>query len=120
MGLFTTKTPATAPAPTAGQPARRSPRPMEAVIRAIHGGARSRADIRKQTGLSDSMVDAVVHHLQRIGHLTLEELGSSCAGGACSSCIAAKANGGGCATRPGGSSGPVALVLTRKIDALQG
>ena len=68
-------------------------RPMQAVVAAIRDGARSRADIRRATGLTDSTVDAVVHHLERTGHLTLEELGSSCAGGNCGSCIAAAANG---------------------------
>lgn len=86
-------------------------RPMEAVVDAISQGARSRADIRRTTGLSDSTVDAVIFHLERTGHLTLEELGSSCAGGDCGSCIAAKANGMTCADRP---SGPVALVLQKR------
>lgn len=86
-------------------------RPMQAVVAAIRDGARSRADIRRVTGLTDSTVDAVVHHLERTGHLTLEELGSSCAGGNCSSCIAAAASGMTCADRP---KGPVALVLTKR------
>lgn len=86
-------------------------RPMQAVVAAIKDGARSRADIRRVTGLTDSTVDAVVHHLERTGHLTLEELGSSCAGGNCNSCIAAAASGMTCADRP---KGPVALVLTKR------
>lgn len=88
-------------------------RPMQAVVAAIRDGARSRADIRRATGLTDSTVDAVVHHLERTGHLTLEELGSSCAGGNCGSCIAAAANGMTCADRPK-PKGPVALVLTKR------
>lgn len=87
-------------------------RPMEAVVAAIADGARSRADIRRATGLSDSTVDAVIFHLERTGHLTLEELGSSCAGGNCNSCIAAAANGMTCADRP--RKGPVALVLQKR------
>lgn len=89
-------------------------RPMQAVVAAIDEGARSRAEIRRETGLTDSTVDAVIHHLERTGHLSLEELGSSCAGGNCGSCIAAAANGGmTCADRPK-AKGPVALVLTRR------
>lgn len=89
-------------------------RPMQAVVTAINQGARSKAEIRRDTGLTASTVDAVVHHLERTGHLTLEELGSSCAGGNCGSCIAAAANGGmTCADRPK-AKGPVALVLTKR------
>lgn len=88
-------------------------RPMEAVVDAIASGARSRADIRRVTGLSDSTVDAVIFHLERTGHLTLEELGSSCAGGNCNSCIAAAASGMTCADRPK-SQGPVVLVLQKR------
>ncbi|MHA5282180.1 FeoC-like transcriptional regulator [Corynebacterium sp. CQ3829_602738] len=83
-------------------------RPMQAVMAAIQQGARSRAEIRRTTGLTDSTVDAVIHHLERTGRLTLEELGSSCAGGDCGSCIAAASSGMTCADRP---KGPVALVL---------
>ncbi len=88
-------------------------KPMEAVVTAIAEGARSRADIRRATGLTDSTVDAVIGHLERTGHLTLEELGSSCAGGNCNSCIAAAANGMTCADKPK-TQGPVALVLTKR------
>ena len=84
---------------------------MEAVTTAIRDGARSRAEIRDLTGLSSSTVDAIIHHLERTGHLTLEELGSACAGGSCDSCIAARASGTTCGTRP---KGPVALVLTQR------
>lgn len=87
-------------------------RPVEAVTQAIRDGARSRAEIRRTTGLSDSTVDAIIHHLQRTGRLSLEALGGSCSGGGCNSCVAAKANGG-CATGAGGG-GPVALVLTTR------
>lgn len=86
-------------------------RPMEAVVAAIKGGARSRAEIRGATGLTDSTVDAVIHHLERTGRLTLEELGSACAGGSCNSCVAAAASGMTCSQRP---KGPVALVLTTR------
>lgn len=89
-------------------------RPMEAVTAAIREGARSRAEIRERTGLNASTLDAVIHHLERTGRLTLEELGSACAGGSCNSCIAAKANGATCATR---GNGPVALVLTKNPPA---
>lgn len=93
-------------------------RPMEAVVDAIRAGARSRAEIRDRTGLSPSTVDAVVHHLQRVGRLTLEEIGSACAGGNCSSCVAAAPNGGcASANRTDGRGGPVALVLTKRPDA---
>lgn len=85
---------------------------MEAVVGAIAGGARSRAEIRRATGLTDSTVDAVIGHLERTGHLSLEELGSSCAGGNCNSCIAAAANGMTCADKK--TQGPVALVLTKR------
>ncbi|WP_175935661.1 hypothetical protein [Corynebacterium sp. Marseille-P4321] len=88
-------------------------RPMEAVVAAIESGARSRAEIRRTTGLTESTVDAVIGHLERTGRLTLEELGSSCAGGNCNSCIAAAANGMTCADKPK-QSGPVALVLTKR------
>lgn len=85
---------------------------MEAVTQAMRDGARSRAEIRQAMGLSSSTVDAIIHHLERTGRLSLEELGSACAGGQCSSCVAAQANGG--ATCPGRNrtNGPVALVLT--------
>lgn len=99
------------------QPYTASPqRPMEAVTEAIRAGARSRAEIRRETGLSASTVDAIIHHLERTGRLTLEELGSGCAGGSCDSCIAAKANGVTCASA-GHSNGPVALVLTKRPPA---
>ena len=89
-------------------------RPMEAVTTAIRDGARSRAEIRDTTGLSGSTVDAIIHHLERTGRLTLEELGSACAGGSCDSCIAAKASGATCACRGTRPAGPVALVLTTR------
>jgi len=109
MGIFTRSNRPQAPATESDL------RPMEAVIAAIRGGARSRAEIRTMTGLGPSTVDAVVHHLQRVGRLTLEEIGSSCAGGACSSCVAAAPNGGcASANRTDRPSGPVALVLTKR------
>lgn len=86
-------------------------RPMEAVTAAIRQGARSRAEIRDTTGLAASTVDAVIHHLERTGHLTLEDLGSGCAGGSCGSCVAAKSCPSG-----GRATGPVALVLIKRSD----
>lgn len=110
MGIFRRANQPQAPAAPAG-----SQRPMGAVVTAIRGGARSRAEIRTKTGLSPSTVDAVVHHLQRVGRLTLKEIGSSCVGGACSSCVAAAPNGGcASANRTDRPSGPVALVLTKR------
>lgn len=98
-------------------PSQRPRRPMEAVIGAIGGGARSRAEIRDATGLSSSTVDAVIKHLERIGRLTLEELGANCSGGSCGSCVAAQANGGVGCPSGGRAKGPVALTLTTKPEA---
>lgn len=110
MGMFGKKK--RRPAPAEGEASQL--RPMESVVAAIRGGARSRAEIREITGLRPSTVDAVVHHLQRVGTLTLEEIGSSCSGGACSSCVAAAPNGG--CVSANRTNGPVALVLTKRPD----
>ena len=87
--------------------------PLARVRQAIESGAKSRKEICEISGLQPSMVDVAIEHLQRMGMLVQESLGSSCAGGGCSSCPSGTSDGTpGCGGPGTTSRGPVALVLT--------
>lgn len=88
--------------------------PLSQVFEAIASGAGSRTDIVDRTGLAADVVDAAIDHLQRMGRLEAETLGSGCPTEGCGSCPSGTAAGkAGCgAPGPGVGRGPVLLKLT--------
>jgi hypothetical protein len=60
--------------------------PLRAVLGAIDGGARSRAELVRRTGLRADVVAAALDHLVRTGHLEASAIGSGCPTGGCGSC----------------------------------
>lgn len=85
--------------------------PLTRVADAIAAGAGSRRVIVERTGLAADVVDATLEHLQRMGRLTVESLGSGCpTTTGCGGCPVAA----GCASAGAGPSrGPVLLTLRR-------
>lgn len=60
--------------------------PLRAVLDAMAGGARSRAELAERTGLRPDVVDAAIEHLSRTGHIDARELTVGCPSGGCGTC----------------------------------
>lgn len=90
--------------------------PLALVSDAITDGAGSRAAVAERTGLARDVVDAALEHLQRMGRLTAEQLGSGCPDGGCGTCPSGTADGrAGCgAGALPGRRGPVVLTLVAR------
>ncbi len=87
--------------------------PLRQVLTALTGGAASRAELARRTGLSRDVVDTCLEHLVRTGHVQAEPIGSGCPDSGCGGCPSGRADGApGCgAPAPSRSQGPVALTL---------
>jgi hypothetical protein len=85
--------------------------PLRTVLDAFTGGARSRVDVARRTGLSPDLVDAAIEHLIRLGRLEAKELAIGCPSGGCSTCASGIGDAPGCgAPTPGIGRGGRALV----------
>lgn len=60
--------------------------PLRSVLAAMDGGARSRAELVRATGLRTDVVAAALDHLVRTGHLEATAIGSGCPSSGCGSC----------------------------------
>lgn len=92
--------------------------PLSRVLEALAAGAATRVELRRRTGLTDDLVDAVLTHLQRSGQLSAFPTGG-CPSSGCGACGSGRADGqAGCgAASPATASGPVALTLrTRRPE----
>jgi hypothetical protein len=69
--------------------------PLVEVLGALAGGATSRADVARRTGLGPDVVDAAVEHLVRTGRV--QQAPTSCPAQGCASCPAAGRRAGACA-----------------------
>lgn len=92
------------------------PRPLTAVLEAIHAGAASLHEVGGRTGLAPDVVSAAIEHLVRLGRLSTETLTSGCPDDGCGGCGLARPGGPGCPSRgrPTSGQGPVLVTLRRR------
>jgi len=90
--------------------------PLSAVLGAFTAGARSRAELARNTGLRPDVVDAAIEHLVRMGRLEAKELAGGCPTGGCGSCASGVDDAPGCgaSARSSARTGPVLVELRLK------
>lgn len=88
--------------------------PLRSVLAAFAGGAHSRADVARASGLRADVVDAAIEQLVRMGRLEAKELSMGCPGGGCGSCATGIGDVPGCGAAGASPtrSGPVLVQLT--------